>query len=368
MSKGSGDAHIRSKRIQQGKFHSYRGALLLVFLVLSLWVMRAFLLPVIMGAIFATVLYPFLNRMARWRISVTWKSAIVTLAFLFVFLVPVGILLVFGSQAAVQAVQAAQEKAEIAGAPTWSVRNMMIMFRLDGVIDWIAQYVPLDEAAIKVYAIEGLKKFAGIASVAFQGLVASLPNLFLSTFLILLTIFYLLIDGRRAVRFVSENSFFSPSTTGKMLHALHELCYSSVVASIVTGAVQTTIICVACVINGTDHLFFIALVTFILSFLPMFGTAPITAFLVGQSLISGNTAAAIVFLVFGVIASLSDNVVRPWALRGGADMHPLLGFVSAFGGLEVMGFWGLFIGPVIVGFTFYMMPLVTRTYKAGGNS
>jgi len=45
---------------------------------------------------------------------------------------------------------------------------------------------------------------------------------------------------------------------------------------------------------------------------------------------------------------LVDNVVRPFLIRGRIRMHPLLVFIGLFGGFEVFGLFGVFIGPLIV--------------------
>jgi hypothetical protein len=42
-----------------------------------------------------------------------------------------------------------------------------------------------------------------------------------------------------------------------------------------------------------------------------------------------------------------DNVIRTYVLNSDAKLHPLLAFVSVLGGLQSMGLWGVFIGPII---------------------
>ena len=42
-----------------------------------------------------------------------------------------------------------------------------------------------------------------------------------------------------------------------------------------------------------------------------------------------------------------DNIVRAYVLQSDTKLHPLLAFVSVLGGLQVMGLWGVFIGPVV---------------------
>jgi predicted PurR-regulated permease PerM len=88
----------------------------------------------------------------------------------------------------------------------------------------------------------------------------------------------------------------------------------------------------------------------------------VTAFLTASAFLSGEITNGIVFAVFMFLIGISDNIVRPYVLRGGANLHPLIGFVAAFGALEAIGFYGLFIGPVVAGLFFQVLPLVTKSY------
>jgi hypothetical protein len=42
-----------------------------------------------------------------------------------------------------------------------------------------------------------------------------------------------------------------------------------------------------------------------------------------------------------------DNVVRAYVLNSDTKLHPLLAFISVLGGLQVLGLWGVFIGPIV---------------------
>jgi predicted PurR-regulated permease PerM len=58
----------------------------------------------------------------------------------------------------------------------------------------------------------------------------------------------------------------------------------------------------------------------------------------------------IAMLVMAIVIAAVDNFVRPLVLRGGsANLHPLLAFVAAFGGLQTFGFIGVFLGPIVAG-------------------
>ena len=54
-------------------------------------------------------------------------------------------------------------------------------------------------------------------------------------------------------------------------------------------------------------------------------------------------------LIYGtVVISGIDNVVKPLLLRGTAQIHPLLGFLSILGGVLAFGAFGFLVGPVIL--------------------
>jgi predicted PurR-regulated permease PerM len=85
-------------------------------------------------------------------------------------------------------------------------------------------------------------------------------------------------------------------------------------------------------------------------------------FLCAQAFIAGNNSAGIIWLLALPVVGFSDNIIRPYVLKGGAELHPLIGFVAAFGALDMIGFYGLFIGPIVAGLFFTLLPMVTRTY------
>jgi predicted PurR-regulated permease PerM len=77
------------------------------------------------------------------------------------------------------------------------------------------------------------------------------------------------------------------------------------------------------------------------------GSGPVTFGLGIQQLVIGHTVAGTMLLVAAVLTSMLDNFVRPWFLRGSVNLHPLLAFIAAFGGLQTLGFAGVFLGPIV---------------------
>jgi predicted PurR-regulated permease PerM len=78
--------------------------------------------------------------------------------------------------------------------------------------------------------------------------------------------------------------------------------------------------------------------------------APVVYILIGFYLFSvGNTFGAIVVLVWGsIVVFVADHFVRPFLIGGAARLPFLLVLLGILGGLQAMGFLGLFLGPAVM--------------------
>jgi predicted PurR-regulated permease PerM len=78
--------------------------------------------------------------------------------------------------------------------------------------------------------------------------------------------------------------------------------------------------------------------------------APVVYSLAGLYLLAvGNTLGGIVILVFGsVLLFVADHFVRPYLIGGAARVPFLLVLLGILGGLQTMGFLGLFLGPAVM--------------------
>jgi predicted PurR-regulated permease PerM len=79
------------------------------------------------------------------------------------------------------------------------------------------------------------------------------------------------------------------------------------------------------------------------------------------------TWVAILFAIWAVIISLSDNVLKPILLGRGVDVPMLVIFIGAIGGFMLQGIIGLFVGAVVlsVGYTLFRA-WVQEVPAAGG--
>jgi len=69
-------------------------------------------------------------------------------------------------------------------------------------------------------------------------------------------------------------------------------------------------------------------------------------------------------LIYGLLLiSTIDEIVRPLLIKGKARVHPMIIFFSIFGGISLMGFWGVIFGPLIVALAFTILHIYEMQYS-----
>ena len=69
----------------------------------------------------------------------------------------------------------------------------------------------------------------------------------------------------------------------------------------------------------------------------------------------GDTGWATFLLVWSIVVTTLDNVLRPMLIKKGADLPLLLIFAGVIGGMLGFGLIGIFVGPVVLAVTYTLM-------------
>lgn len=56
--------------------------------------------------------------------------------------------------------------------------------------------------------------------------------------------------------------------------------------------------------------------------------------------------------------------MKLYVLQSNADLHPLLAFISVIGALQVLGLWGIFIGPIVASCLFALIQIFNEELRA----
>jgi predicted PurR-regulated permease PerM len=314
------------------------GALVrLALVVLFAWMVRGVFVPIAFGAIFALILAPLgppLGRALGARRGAV--PGILTVGTLVVVVIPFAI-------AAIEVIASINDFLA-RGVPT----ILADVTRFGSTrLAWLADRLGVETTAIQAQLGTVLQR-SGLFVAGLAGSVAqSLPGWIVSLFLFSVALYYFLRDGGRFTRFVLRLSPFRHEDTDEMFASVRDTVRGAIVGQLATSGVQGALTLAALFVFGVPGALVFGIIATLLSVIPMVGTTPVTLGAVVYLLVAGRYGAAAGMAVAAVIIGVSDNVVRPMVQSSQTHLHPLLVLAGIFGGIEVFGAAGVFLGPVV---------------------
>ncbi len=325
--------------------------------LLFFYIFLPLVIPVAMGVVLGTLLYPLLARLEKIKISNRIAAPLLTISVTFIVILPSAFLIFLGAKAGLGEVQRIKEAAAV-GSGT-SLDNLIHTPRFQSLLETLTQWLPVTQGQI-LGALQDLAAGVGLKVADLLGqLLTHLPSMTIGLIIMILTIYFVLMDGQRLLNMLRRYSVFTFEETDQFLQMMAVMCRSVVLASVASGLAQSICMLIGCWITGVDDALLVAFLVFLSSFIPIIGSAPITIGLALQQFLLGQTTHGVVLCVFAVAVGLVDGLVRPWFIRGSANLHPLLAFFAALGGVQVLGFLGIFLGPIIAAMFVLVIQILT---------
>lgn len=318
-------------------------------LIALVWMCAGFVKPVLMAGLFAATLYPFHKKLASRIPSKIWRAGLLTAGFAIVFLLPLVTVSFLAANAGIKKFKDLPED--------WT-EKLQADSLLKPILDRAENYLPMDRAEIARHLQQAAGAIGKGALDVLQRLVADLPKVLVVNVVILIGIFIMLSQAREILGWLRRFSPLSESKTDRLFKRVGGLSSSSVLATLVSGFVQASLIGIVLLVMQVPGAFLITMTAFVFSFLPIIGTAPVALYLIGSAAIAGNWTNVIIFVITTGVVGVSDNIVRPFVLSDAGKINGFVAFVAAVGALETMGFYGLFLGPVVAGAVFTLVELV----------
>ena len=122
----------------------------------------------------------------------------------------------------------------------------------------------------------------------------------------------------------------------------------------VTAVVQTVLGGIGLAVAGVPFASLLSAVMLMLCIAQM-GPALVLFPAVAWMYYTGDTGWATALLVWSLVVSTLDNILRPMLIRKGADLPLLLIFAGVIGGLVGFGLIGIFVGPVVLAVTYTLL-------------
>jgi predicted PurR-regulated permease PerM len=163
-------------------------------------------------------------------------------------------------------------------------------------------------------------------------------------------VYGVLTDGPAWYAWVERHSPLDAATTRRFANAFVETGRGLAFGIVGAGLVQSIVATVAYVILDVPAALPLGMITLVMSVIPAVGTALVWVPVAAGLAITGRVEAAIALGVIGVaLISTVDNLARPYlARRGQLQLPTFVVLIAMFGGVEIIGAWGLVLGPLAV--------------------
>jgi predicted PurR-regulated permease PerM len=169
-------------------------------------------------------------------------------------------------------------------------------------------------------------------------------NFFFTVF----ALFFFFRDGERMVGGVRDLIPMEPTYKDAVMLRFSETLSAVVLGTLLTGAAQGILGGIAYWGLGVPFALLLAGATAFLSLLP-FGGPLAWIGVVIYFLIGGDYWRAVIMAAWGtLIIGSADNLIRPLVIGGRTQISTILLFFGIFGGLQVYGFIGMFLGPAVI--------------------
>lgn len=237
-------------------------------------------------------------------------------------------------------------------------QRMLTAFDLPARLQFLTRYFPsFDPSTLSLdrVVMPVLQQAPGFVARHGGAVVGGLASVVVGFLLVLLASYYLYVEGRGLLQQIGELSPLPERYDRRFADKLRAVIEATFRGQVMTSLAQGSAVCVGLLIARVPGAFLWAAVAAVLSLLPLVGSAvvwvPATIYLgIRAYLGNGSWGWAIFLALWGVlVVSTIDNVVRPWVMKGKAELPAIPLLFAVLGGLQAFGFVGLVIGPLILG-------------------
>ncbi len=215
---------------------------------------------------------------------------------------------------------------------------------------------------------DALTSVSGSVAEIVYGLVSSqLSNLFLLLmhfFIMLLIVFYMLIDGQRLKSYIFETSPLPDDEEELLAQKFAAVGRATLFGNGFGSVAQGVIGAITMVVAGLPSPVLWGVVMTIFAFLPLVGITVVTIPASIYLILNGKYLTAALFFGFNFAQALFvENVVKTKMIGQQMKMHSLLIFMSIIAGLGLFGVIGLLYGPLVVALVLTLAELYHKRYK-----
>jgi predicted PurR-regulated permease PerM len=321
---------------QNQRSHNYLLVGIAIVLVIVFFIIRPFLGPLILAAIFAFLFHPLYEKLLNLFRKRESLSALLT-TFMAIVLIVLPLVL-FGTQIF-------KESSELYQSLFIESGNGITEF-IRGAISKVDTIVPIPEyigTNFNQYARQGLEFLIG----NFGAIFSSFAKLIINIFIFIIAFYFFLKDGRKLKDYFVDLSPLSKEDDEFIISRLKSAVSATTKGSLLIGLIQGISTGVGFAIFGVPNAALWGGVAAVSALIPGVGTALIITPAIVFLFLTGHIPNGIGLLIWGITAvGLVDSFLGPRLIGRGMKLHPLVVFLSVLGGLALFGPLGFIVGPL----------------------
>jgi predicted PurR-regulated permease PerM len=324
--------------------------ILIVLVVLSFFLVRPILMSVVLGVILAFVFYPIYKWFFKITNSGNAAASITCILLALLVLLPI-----------------------------WFLTPIFIeqSFKFYLTVQQVDFITPLSKIFPSFFASEQFTTEVGTILQSFlsntasslvdslSNLILNFPTLFLQLLVVFFIFFFVLRDKEKIVDYIKSMLPFSKEVEKKLFDYTKGITASVLYGQVVVGMLQGLIVGIGFFIFRVPSALFLTLLAIFAGIFPIIGTTivwlPVAIYLI----IAGNTFSAIGIIVFGLISSVGDNLIRPMIVSRKTRIHSSVILIGMIGGLFLFGVLGFILGPLILAYLLVVLEIY-RNKKTPG--
>ena len=318
------------------------GVFLIFLVVLSFFVLKSVLFSIIVAMILAFVFAPLYDWLYKHTNSKNISAGLIVLLLIIIIILP-----------------------------TWFLTPIMLkqsfsIFQATQQIDFVT---PLKSIFPSFFASEEFS--AEIGSIlssftsrvanslvnSFSQIILNFPKISLQLLVVFFTFFFLLKEKKTVVEYVQSLLPFSKEIEKKIFDYSKGITASVLYGQVVIGIIQGLIVGLGFFIFGVPNALFFTLLAAVAGILPIVGTTIVWAPVAIYLFIAGNNLQAWGVIIFGLVASVIDNFLRPIIVSRRIKIHSAIILISMIGGFFFLGILGFIIGPLIISYLLILLEI-----------
>ena len=336
------------------------GLLALLLLYAAFKIIWPFMTAILLGAILVILTFNMFRRVRIASKGSSTKAAVVML---------LGITLLIVIPASILAVMLVQQaNVVVENLQSGDAQQMIRRIDVAQYLHWVKRIAPnFDPATLSPQRmlLPALQQIPGWVARHGGAVIGGVAGLLIGFVFVLLSMFFFYTEGESIVQQLSILSPLPKRYDTEFRERFKDVVDATFRGQLFTGLAQGAMTGIGLAIAQVPGAGFWGAVAALLSLIPMVGAAavwvPATIYLAISASMDHRPWWQVVFLaLWGAIpVSLVDNIVRPWAMRGKAQLPAIPLLFAVLGGMQAFGFVGLVIGPLV----FSLLMSIINIYK-----